>query len=122
MVRKIAPGEIVRMLVNTRTEEKPARRYLTRAGADVGRVEFIVHPTNRGWTRDSGPVLFKSAITLHRGHSFLAISTTLHPKRRMRGHDPMTSSSLDKARNIFTKNFDGFGSSSVTLGRMFVTL
>ena len=71
MVRKIAPGEIVRMLVNTRTEEKLARRYLTRAGADVGRVEFIVHPTNRGWTRDSGPVLFKSAITRTSG-SFLS--------------------------------------------------
>ncbi len=23
------------------------------------RVEFIVHPTNRGWTRDSGPVFVR---------------------------------------------------------------
>ena len=29
--------------------------YLKRAGADLARVEFIVHPTNRGWMRDSGP-------------------------------------------------------------------
>jgi agmatine deiminase len=56
MVRKIAPGEIVRLLVQNRTEEKLARSYLTRAGADLGRVECIVHPTNRGWTRDSGPI------------------------------------------------------------------
>lgn len=59
MVRKISPGEVVRMLVSSRIEEKLARRYLTRAGADVRRVEFIVHPTNRGWTRDSGPVFVR---------------------------------------------------------------
>ena len=59
IVRKISPGEIVRMLVNSETEEKLARRYLERAGVDVGRVEFITHPTNRGWTRDSGPVFVR---------------------------------------------------------------
>jgi len=59
MVRKISPGETIRMLVNSKAEEKLARRYLTRAGADAGRVEFIVHPTNRGWTRDSGPVFVR---------------------------------------------------------------
>lgn len=56
MVRKIAPGEVVRLLVNNRAGEKLARSYLARAGADLSRVEFIVHPTNRGWTRDSGPI------------------------------------------------------------------
>ena len=59
MVRKIAPAEKVRMLVNSGREEKMARRYLERAGAGSGQVEFIVHPTNRGWTRDSGPVFVK---------------------------------------------------------------
>jgi agmatine deiminase len=59
MVRKISAGEIIRMLVHSRTEEKLARRYLTRAGADARRVEFLVHPTNRGWMRDSGPVFVR---------------------------------------------------------------
>jgi len=59
MVRKLAPGEAIHMLVSSRTEEKLARRYLTRAGADAGHVQFIVHPTNRGWTRDSGPVFVR---------------------------------------------------------------
>ncbi len=59
MVRKIAPGEIVRILVNNRTEEKLARLYLGRAGGDLTKVEFIVHPTNRGWTRDSGPIFVR---------------------------------------------------------------
>ncbi len=59
IVRKIAPSEIVRLLVNNRSEENLARRYLSGAGADVSRVEFIQYRTNRGWTRDSGPLFVK---------------------------------------------------------------
>lgn len=59
MVRKITPGEIVRLLVRNKAEEKLARRYLAQAGADVARVEFIIHPTNRGWTRDTGPIFVR---------------------------------------------------------------
>ena len=55
MARKISPGEKVRLLVQNKAEEKLARSYLGRAGCDLKQVEFIVHPTNRGWTRDSGP-------------------------------------------------------------------
>ncbi len=56
IVRKIAPGEVVRILVNSPAQQELALSYLRRAGADITRVEFIVHPTNRGWTRDSGPI------------------------------------------------------------------
>jgi agmatine deiminase len=56
IVRKITCGELVRILVDHRREEQQARRYLSRAGANLDRVEFIHHPTNRGWTRDSGPI------------------------------------------------------------------
>jgi agmatine deiminase len=56
MVRKISPGEIVRLFVNSTDGEAAARRTLTQARADVSRVQFIIHPTNRGWTRDSGPI------------------------------------------------------------------
>src|SRR5947207_1148672 len=59
IVRKIASGEIVRLLINNKSEERLARRYLDRAGADLRRVQYIVHPTNRGWTRDSGPIFVK---------------------------------------------------------------
>lgn len=59
MVRKLAPGEWVRILVRHRAEERLARSYLKRAGADLKRVQFIVHPTNRGWTRDSGPIFVR---------------------------------------------------------------
>jgi agmatine deiminase len=59
MVRKISAGELVRLLVNNRAEEKLARRYLSRSGCDLKKVEFIVHPTNRGWMRDSGPIFVR---------------------------------------------------------------
>lgn len=59
IVRKITPGELVRLLVNSKTEARMAGTYLKRAGADARQVQFIVHPTNRGWTRDSGPIFVK---------------------------------------------------------------
>ena len=59
IVRKIAPGERVRLLVNHKADEQAARRVLSRAGADLSRVEFIRHPTNRGWTRDTGPIFVR---------------------------------------------------------------
>jgi agmatine deiminase len=59
MVRKIAPGEIVRVLVNNQTQEKLARWHLSRSGADLRRVQFIVHPTTRAWVRDTGPTFVR---------------------------------------------------------------
>ena len=59
IVRKVCPGEIVRILVNSKADEKLAQRFLTRVGADLRRVEFIFHPTNRGWTRDTGPIFVR---------------------------------------------------------------
>ncbi len=56
MVRKISAGEIVRLMVSSKAEAKFAGSYLKRAGCDLKMVEFVVHPTNRGWTRDSGPI------------------------------------------------------------------
>jgi len=59
IVRKISAGETVRMLVNSAAAQKQARRYLARTGADAARVEFVIHPTDRGWTRDSGPIFVR---------------------------------------------------------------
>src|SRR6187399_2961410 len=56
MVRKISQDEIVRILVRSKAEAKFAAGYLKRAACDLKRVQFVVHPTNRGWTRDSGPI------------------------------------------------------------------
>jgi agmatine deiminase len=59
IVRKISPGEAIYMLVNSFAEVGMAVRYLARAGVDASRVKFIAHRTNRGWTRDSGPVFVR---------------------------------------------------------------
>jgi agmatine deiminase len=59
IVRKLAPGEIVRILVNSAAHEAQARRLLTKCGVDLRRVEFLRFPTNRGWTRDFGPMFVR---------------------------------------------------------------
>ncbi|HVO09972.1 MAG TPA: agmatine deiminase family protein [Vicinamibacteria bacterium] len=59
IARKIAPGEVVRMLVDSAAAERRARRYLAASGTDLRRVAFVRHPTNRGWTRDSGPLFVR---------------------------------------------------------------
>jgi len=62
MVRKISPGELVRVLVRHDAERKLARGCLQRAGCDLENLQFIVHPTNRGWLRDSGPIFVKRQV------------------------------------------------------------
>ncbi len=56
MVRKISPGEIVRILVQGHAHEAQARRMLENAHVDMKQVEFYRRPTDRGWTRDFGPI------------------------------------------------------------------
>src|SRR6267378_3868970 len=63
MVRKIGAGEFVRILVNNKAQQNLARSYLKRAGADLRKLRFITHPTNRGWTRDTGPIFVKKSST-----------------------------------------------------------
>jgi agmatine deiminase len=59
IVRHIAPGEIVRILVPDARQEALARRILSRVGVDTGRVEFFRFPLDRGWARDFGPIFVK---------------------------------------------------------------
>ncbi len=56
IARKIVSGEKVRVLVSSRADQAQARRILSLIGADLARVEFFHCPTNRGWTRDCGPM------------------------------------------------------------------
>ena len=65
MARKLAPGEIVHLLVDSPAQEKLARRVLQRAGADVGRVHIHQWPTNRGWLRDTGPIFVRDGGVKH---------------------------------------------------------
>jgi agmatine deiminase len=59
MVRRIAVRETVRLLVNSKSHEARARHVFSKAGVNLERVEFVPFPTNRGWTRDSGPMFVR---------------------------------------------------------------
>jgi agmatine deiminase len=59
VVSKLAPGEVVRILVNDASHEARARRLLSRHGADLARVDFRRIPTERVWMRDSGPIVLR---------------------------------------------------------------
>ncbi|HEX5481564.1 MAG TPA: agmatine deiminase family protein [Terriglobia bacterium] len=56
IARKVTCGENLRVLVNSPAHQKRAASILKRAGAGLSRIEFFHFPTNRGWTRDSGPI------------------------------------------------------------------
>jgi agmatine deiminase len=61
MVRKISAGENVRLIVRHKKDETFARRVFKHVGVDLRKIQFVTHPTNRGWTRDTGPVFVKKA-------------------------------------------------------------
>jgi agmatine deiminase len=59
MLRKISAGEKIYLLVRNKADENFARMILERVGADSRKIIFVTHPTNRGWTRDTGPIFVK---------------------------------------------------------------
>lgn len=61
VVRHLAPGERVRILVQDAATERGARTILRRVGVAAGRVDFYRIPTDRSWTRDSLPTFVRHA-------------------------------------------------------------
>jgi agmatine deiminase len=61
IVRKIAVGEKVRIVIDSAAREARARRVLTRAHADMGNVEFFRSASDRGWSRDFGPICVRKS-------------------------------------------------------------
>jgi agmatine deiminase len=56
IVRHLHGKERVRILVNDAAAAARAEAKLRRAGVDLARVDFYQIPTDRVWTRDSGPI------------------------------------------------------------------
>src|SRR5438105_15236773 len=56
IVRHLHRGERVRILVNDAVAGARVAAALRRAGVGLGRVDFYPFPTDRVWTRDSGPL------------------------------------------------------------------
>lgn len=61
MVRKISAGENINLLIRHPQDEASARRVFKHVGVDLRKIRFVTHPTNRGWTRDTGPIFVKKA-------------------------------------------------------------
>jgi agmatine deiminase len=59
MIRKISAGEKIRLLVRQEADQAFARRILKHVGVDLRKIRFVTHPTNRGWTRDTGPIFVR---------------------------------------------------------------
>ncbi|HLA95150.1 MAG TPA: agmatine deiminase family protein [Pyrinomonadaceae bacterium] len=60
IVRHIAASEMVRIIVNDERHEAKARGVLNKTGVSPEAVEFFRIPSNRGWTRDFGPIFVKN--------------------------------------------------------------
>jgi agmatine deiminase len=59
MVRKISTAENIRLIVRHKKDEQFARHIFQKVGVNLRKIQFVTHPTNRGWTRDTGPIFVK---------------------------------------------------------------
>ncbi|MEJ0010508.1 MAG: agmatine deiminase family protein [Alphaproteobacteria bacterium] len=59
IVRVIAMGQRVGLVVKDAKAKKEAQTLLVRSGVALKQVDFLVAPTNRGWLRDCGPIWVK---------------------------------------------------------------
>lgn len=60
IVRHLAAGEKVNILVNDAAQREAARKVLRQARVPLGPVRFYIQPTDRVWTRDSGAIFVTS--------------------------------------------------------------
>jgi agmatine deiminase len=60
IVRLLAARERVHLLVEDAKAQQRAHGILERAGANLEQVSFHLWPTNRSWTRDSGPIFVRN--------------------------------------------------------------
>jgi agmatine deiminase len=61
IVRLLSQRERIHLLVEDARAASRARGILHRAGADLHQVDFHMWPTDRVWTRDSGPIFVRNA-------------------------------------------------------------
>ncbi len=59
MVKHICADEKIHLIVRHKKDAAHARHIFQHAGVDLRKIKFVTHPTDRGWTRDTGPVFVK---------------------------------------------------------------
>ena len=60
IVRRIVDSEKARIIVNDAVHEKKTRAVLAKSNVPLVDVELFYVPSNRGWTRDTGPIFVKN--------------------------------------------------------------
>jgi agmatine deiminase len=60
IIRYLVRGEDVNLIVAYAREKQKAQEVLRNSRVDLNRVKFHLWPTNRIWTRDSGPIFIKN--------------------------------------------------------------
>jgi agmatine deiminase len=63
MARKISEGEKIYLIVRNQADESHVRHIFKSVGVDLKKIRFVMHPTNRGWTRDTGPIFVKRKLS-----------------------------------------------------------
>lgn len=61
IIKKVAAREPVLLIVHNQEHRQRVEGWLTRAHVDLKQVRFLIQGTNRGWMRDSGPIVVKRA-------------------------------------------------------------
>lgn len=65
IVKAVSRGEMLHVIVNSSGHEVKARRVLHRVGVNLEKVHFFRFPSDRGWTRDSGPMFVRHSENQH---------------------------------------------------------
>jgi agmatine deiminase len=61
IVRLLTAHERVHLIVENAVAKERVKSMLSRAGAHMDQVTFHAWPTDRGWTRDSGPIFVRNS-------------------------------------------------------------
>jgi agmatine deiminase len=61
-IKRVAEGEKVNINVLNEAMKQKALGHLQQVGADLGNVQFFMHPTNDAWCRDHGPAFLINPI------------------------------------------------------------
>jgi len=60
IVRLLSTRELVHILVDDKKSKQRAASMLERAGANLSQAAFHIWPTDRSWTRDTGPIFVRN--------------------------------------------------------------
>ena len=88
IIRKVALHEAVLLIVKSPEHRDRVRAMLAQAHADTGSVRFVVLNTNRGWMRDSGPVVVRRADGTREALQFRFNGWAKYPNHRLDGSIP----------------------------------